>query len=89
MSGKVDKFFVGTEFRKNKLAEKESSIIAEVHCPGKAIKSYVNIHYPNAFAKIVFRESPATTHIIFKNTTTCKEETYTNSIHQVNESPNS
>lgn len=82
MSEKVDKFFVGTEFRKNKLAEKESPITAEVHCPGKPIKSYVNIHYPKALAKKVFKESPATTHIIFKNSVTGKEETHTNAIHQ-------
>ena len=85
MSEKVDKFFVGTEFRKNKLAEKDSAITAEVHCPGKAIKSYVNIHYPSAFAKKVFRESPSTTHIIFKNSGTGKEETFKNSIHQNND----
>ena len=85
MSEKQDKFFVGTEYRKNKLAEKDSPITGEVHCPGKSIKSYVNIHYPKAFAKKVFRETPATTHIIFKNSATGKEETFTNAIHQKND----
>jgi hypothetical protein len=78
---KVDKFFVGNEFRKNKLAEKDSPIIAEVHCPGRPIKSYTNIHYPKALAKKVFRESPMTTHIIFKNTINGFEETIENALH--------
>lgn len=81
MSEKQDKFFVGTEYRKNKLAEKYSPITAEVYCPGKPIKSYVNIHYPKALSKKIFIESPATTHIIFKNSVTGKEETFTNVIH--------
>ena len=84
MSEKQDKFFVGHEFRKNNLAQKDSPIVAEVHCPGKPIKSYVNIHYPKALAKKVFKESPATTHIIFKNTISGSEEIITNSIHQNN-----
>jgi hypothetical protein len=81
MSNKPDKFFVGNEFRKNKLAEKDSSIIAEVHCPGKPIKSYANIHYPKALAKKVFKESPLTTYIVFKNSSDGSQETIENPLH--------
>lgn len=67
MSKKQDKFFVGINFRKNSLAEKDSPITAEVHVPGESTKMYTNIHYPNALAKKIFRESPHVTHIVFKD----------------------
>jgi hypothetical protein len=72
------KFYVGNEFRKNKLVEKESPIVAEVHQDGKPIKSYVNIHYPEAFANRVFKNSPLTSRVIFRNTSDGSETTIMN-----------
>ena len=68
MTKKKDKFFVGINFRKNKLAEKETSIIAEVHDPRKPTKSYTNIHYPKALARKIFKSTPSVTHVTIINT---------------------
>lgn len=62
-----DKFFVGLNFRKNKLAEKPSPLSAEVHKPGSPVKIYDNIHYPTALARKIFKSSPDVTHIEIKN----------------------
>ena len=74
MSRKPGKFFVGNEFRTNRLSKQESSIRAEVHAPGVDIKVYTNIHYPNAFSKKVFKENSNVTHVIFKNSDTGHEQ---------------
>ena len=75
---KKDKFFVGADFRKNRLAETETTIRAEVHKPGSPIKLYDNIHYPKALAKKIFRESPTVTHFVFTDTNSGAEEIITN-----------
>ena len=78
MAKKEDKFFVGTKFRRNKLAETNTNIRAEVHKPGHSIKVYDNIHYPNALAKKIFSESSGVTHIVFKNLVDGSEDTIYN-----------
>lgn len=64
---KKDKFYIGENFRKSHLSKKHSPITAEVHEPGQSIKAYTNVHYPNAFAKKVFKENNSVTHIVFKD----------------------
>ena len=78
MDKKEDKFFVDTKFRHNKLSVKNTSIRAEVHIPGSQVRVYDNIHYPNAHANKIFKSSPATTHIVYKNTQDGSEHTITN-----------
>lgn len=60
-----DKFFVDDKYRKNRLAHQDSSIRAEVYCEGKPIKVYTNIHFPNAFAKKVFKDDKTCIQIKF------------------------
>lgn len=59
-----NKFFVGTEYRRNPLSHQDSPVRAEVHT-NDGIKVYDNIHYPSSFAKKVFKENPTYTKIVF------------------------
>ena len=74
MSRKPGKFYVGNEFRKNRLSKQESPIRAEVYATGVDTKVYTNIHYPTAFSKKVFKENSNVTHVIFKNSDTNHEQ---------------
>ena len=68
MGNSKDNFFIDNQFRRNKLADKESSIIATVHYPGSApSRSYDNIHYPDTFSNRVFAQNINVTHITFKD----------------------
>ena len=69
------KFFVGADFRKNDLADKKTSMRAEVHEKGKSIKIYDNIHYPKALSKKIFSGDNQVSHIVFKNVEKDTEET--------------
>jgi len=80
---KQHKLFVEDKFRKNKLVEKETSIIAEVHQLHGPIKSYTNIHYPSSLSKRIFRDSTKVTHIVFKNTSDGSEWTVTKEIYNM------
>jgi len=61
---KNQKYYVADKFRKNHLSKVESSVRAEVTING-VTKGYTNIHFPNAFAKKIFRASPSCQSITF------------------------
>tara|TARA_Y100000389_G_scaffold195186_1_gene226220 strand:- start:8241 stop:8471 length:231 start_codon:yes stop_codon:yes gene_type:complete len=62
MENKNNKLYVAPEFRKNDLSEIDTDTRLEVHIEGD-VKVYNNIHYPHGFAKKVFANNPACTHI--------------------------
>ena len=76
--GNKGKFFVGNEFRTNKLSTVPSSVRAEVHAADGTIKIYDNIHYPSAFFKKVFKENPTYTKIEFVDVSDGNKWTITN-----------
>lgn len=75
---KKGKFFVGIDFRKNELSSAKTNLIVEVHSTEENIKLYNNIHYPDAFAKKIFKNNNKVTHVIVRNAVDNSEYTINN-----------
>ena len=66
MGNDSKKIYVAPEFRKNSLANLDSSITATVYyTDNSSPRAYTNIHYPNAFSKKVFSQKSNIDHVEF------------------------